>query len=79
MRASAMPVQTLVKPQRAVPKERAESARDLGGQLGWGPCPKKSDPAYLAVSRVSLGRGYLVVRVRWTESPSGVRVFNFFR
>ena len=40
--------------------------------------PKKSDPAYLAVSRVSLGRGYLVIWVRWTESPSGVRVFKIF-
>jgi hypothetical protein len=71
-------VQPLIQPLRQClgggpsPPEIWENSWARGG------APKKSDPAYLAVSRVSLGRGYLVVRVRWTESPSGVRVFKIF-
>ena len=38
--------------------------------------PKKSDPAHLAASRVSLGRGYLDALSKWARAGEGVRFFR---
>jgi hypothetical protein len=43
-----------------------------------GTTPKKSDPAHREASRVSLGRGYLNVLVRWAETLRGVTVSSRF-
>jgi hypothetical protein len=78
VRASAMPVEPLVQVWVQTPRGEPSPLKTWENSWVGGGALKKSNPAYLAVSRVSLGRGYLVVRVRWTESPSGVRVFKFF-
>ncbi len=58
-----------------MPGELAEPAEDLREQLGIGRPPKKSDPAYLAVSRVSLGRGYLDALGKWPSTRLGGELF----
>ena len=66
-------------PAKAAPSSNISSkgSNGRGGSNGGSNgTPKKSDPAHLAASRVSLGRGYLDALGKWPRAAEGVRFFH---
>jgi len=69
-------VRSQVQSQESEPSRPKICENSWVGGVGVARPPKKSDPAYLAVSRVSLGRGYLDALGKWPSTRLGGELFS---